>query len=653
MVIKKEEPQGEAGKKRVSRRLDKSRFSAERIGENVRKSRCLGRQAKRLAEDKAKLSEEDAGGAGSSRQKRRWLERQQEKLAGRELRLRERDDKFVEEALRRKMPLEGAFNAEGATEVDELLYVLESDLKVLPLLTALRPPDTHENKSGKTVAARFMYPSLTLNLVSLISRFLSAVGGPEVVSVVLTDPRYMGLLSYALEEVRDGTTKRSVGLMGKTRSGQGGKFEEAGEVGPVRNSGRAEGNRGAFSSQTLAGHEASLEPQALEEAFNGLVRAIAGRRLFPRKVLGILDSTGEESVPSCVDAGKVKKAVKLDSKARRPGTKEVMVKGFKMWALMDAETSIPLAIRFSTIERPENDCVRDIVLQAKKNLEGHCTLVGLAVDRGFLDGDFLYWLKEEEGIDWVCPSKETMLVTQEARDRVSEVLKLNKQGQETREETASRLAGRSHVKYDGVSFFEANVGPGRQPLLLAGHEDLYCTDFYGPGGASSSRVNSKKYRPAALHATVVLNWPDRPDEDRQDEKQHDEENKGPVVLLSPIPEAGNTRFLRYDQRSLIENRLNREAKQHLGLGSTLVRTMAGMRAATYFSMMALLAYRVLQIRTEEAECADDLRAEKLGIERYRRKLKVENRNKLIIYVGGKMGMLFVWDVLRLAGAEFI
>jgi len=652
MDIKKEEPQGNGEKKRVSRRLDKSRFSAERVGENVRKARGLGRQAERLAEDKAKLSEKEAGAAGSSRQHRRWLERQQEKLAGRELRLRERDDEFVEEALRRKMPLEGAFNAEGATDVDELLYLLESDLKVLPLLEALRPPDSHENESGKTVAARVMYPSLTLNLVSLISRFLSAVGGPEVLSVVLTDPRYMGLLSFTLEEVREGTTKRSVGLTGKTRSERGGKFEEAGEMGPVRNPGRAEGNRGAFSSQTVAGHEASLEPQALEEAFNGLVQAVAARRLLPRKVLGILDSTGEESVPSCVDAGKVKKTVKLDSKARRPGTKEVMVKGFKMWALMDAETGIPLAIRFSTIEKPENDGVRDIVLQAKKNLEGHCTLVGLAVDRGFLDGDFLYWLKKEEGIDWVCPAKEKMLVTQEARDRVSEVLKLKRRGQETREETASRLARRSHEKHDGVSFFEANVGPGRQLLLLAGVENLYCTDFYGPGGANSSRVNSKKYRPTALHATVVLNWPDRPDDDRQDEKQHDEENKGPVVLLSPIPEAGNTRFLRYDQRSLIENRLNREAKQHLGLGSTLVRTMDGMRTATYFSMMALLAFRVLEIRTEEADAAVDRRAEKLGLVRYRRKLKVENRNKLILYVDGKMGMLYVWDVLRLAGAEF-
>lgn len=47
MVSKKEESQGTGQKKRVSRRLDQSRFSAERIGENVRKARGLGRKAER------------------------------------------------------------------------------------------------------------------------------------------------------------------------------------------------------------------------------------------------------------------------------------------------------------------------------------------------------------------------------------------------------------------------------------------------------------------------------------------------------------------------------------------------------------------------------------------------------------------------------
>ena len=45
--------------------------------------------------------------------------------------------------------------------------------------------------------------------------------------------------------------------------------------------------------------------------------------------------------------------------------------------------------------------------------------------------------------------------------------------------------------------------------MVAQVDKLTCTDFYGPGGASSSRLSSKKFRPTPLFATVVLRWPGR------------------------------------------------------------------------------------------------------------------------------------------------
>jgi|GEM_PF-2255054 len=653
--MSQEESSGKAGQglREGKPRPGKERFSVERIAENIRRQVELGRKVERLACDQTAVREHLAEGAPRSRQQQRWLDRQLAEMAGRELRLRKRDDAYVAEVLRRKAPLEGIFNATGPTDVDELLHVMEADLGGLPLFAALSPPSTRvEPESGKTVQARFMYPPQVLGLVSMISRYMSVVGAPEVMEVVLTDPRYMSLLSFTLEEVEAGATRRSVGLTGKTRDGRSGKFEDAGEMGPVRNSGRSEEYRGALSSETVAGYEGALPPEALEATMNGLVRAVAQARLLPKKILGVLDSTGLESVPSCLGTGAVRKKVKVETKARRPRTVEVTIRGFKVWVLMDAETAIPLAIRFSTIEKPENECVREIVLQAKQNVEGYCTLVGLAVDRGFLDGDFLWWAKQEQGIDWVCPAKEGMLVTKEARDRVTEVLVRKKQGAESPLETAERLAGRSHVKLDGVSFFEAHVGLGREPLLLAGVDDLTCTEFYGEGGANSSRLNSKHFRPTPLHATVVLNWPDRPPEDRQDENDHDGEANGPVVLLSPIPEAASVRFQRYDQRSLIENRVNREAKEHHSLGTSLVRTMEGTRSATYFSLMALLLARVLEIRIEQAEAAADRRAERLGLRRYRRKVRIETRHKVMVYADGRMGLIKVWEFAKLAGYSF-
>jgi len=321
---------------------DKERFRADTIAANLRHARRLMPQVNRLVEDRERLREAEEAECDGSRPAKRALERRREKIEARELRLRQLDNQYVLAALERKAPLEGAYMLEGSSEVDELLWLVAHDLKALPVLEELKPRSTtvREN-TGKTVLRREMYPSQVHNLVSLVSRFLGVEGGPDVQAVVLTDPRWMTLFSFTLEEVKKGATRRSEELTGKTRSGAGGKFEDAGESGTARNSGKADGNRGAFSSQTVAGHEAALEAAALEEAFNKIVQIVAARGLLPRRIVGALDSTSEESVPSMEGAGIVRKKVKVQCKVRRPRSLEVMVKGFKMWALMDTATAFP------------------------------------------------------------------------------------------------------------------------------------------------------------------------------------------------------------------------------------------------------------------------------------------------------------------------
>lgn len=322
---------------------------------------------------------------------------------------------------------------------------------------------------------------------------------------------------------------------------------------------------------------------------------------------------------------------------------------------MDTATGIPLSVVVRTIEVGDVVPAREVVEQALANIEGHAVLRGLAVDRGFLDGDFLYWLQETKGINWVCPAKEKMLVTGETRDRVNAVLAAaqEKDSDGTPEErlaTASRLA-RKFQTVDGVAFHEHNLGRNRQALLTATVAELYETDFYGPGGSNSSRVHSKRFRPTPLHATVVLNWPDRPPQDIADEREHDEDkSRGPVVILSAAPEPGRERYDRYDRRSLIENQVNREGKQHFTLGAARVRNANGMHASVFFSVLALLLWRVLLIEQEAAE-EDDRLAEPLGIARYRRKLEVENRDKVMLWADGCFGIFDHRTFLQLAGLE--
>jgi hypothetical protein len=495
-----------------------------------------------------------------------------------------------------------------------------------------------------------MYSPLVLNLLGLLSRFMGLSSGPEIQAAVLCDERWMGMLGFNAAEVTDGSTRRSASLLGKTREGSHGQFVDAGPLGPAR--ARLEGPRGALSSQTLAGHESALEPEVLVAAFNGVVRALAQRGYFPVEVRMSLDSTGEEVVPSFEEAGVVRKKVKVESKARRPRQVEVSVRGFKVWYVMEIETGLPLAMTLDTIETAETTPAQALIDQARENLEGHSRLVSGSVDRGFLDGDFLWWLKEKRGIDWVCPSKENMLVTAEARERVDKALSALRVGEESPHDTAQRAARRG-LSHDKVQFFERTVKLGRETLLVAQVDELLCTDFYGPGGSSSSRIHSQKFQPTALHATVVLRWPDRSAKDREDAKEHDPDNKGPIVLLSPVQEAALVRYDRYDERSLIENRLNRDGKQYFGLGDSLARNLKAQWSASVFSTLALTLYRAMELHREQALEHLDRRCEPLGVLRYRRQMATQNRGRIIVVMDNLYGMFTLVEFATIAGFEVI
>jgi hypothetical protein len=615
-------------------------------------SRGMEQEVQQWDQDREALETETqrAEEQGASRQQQRVFLRRRGKLAQRKLRLLERNDELVQQVLERKGKLTAVMGAAQPTDADEMLWFLVKELKLVLVLEKLAPPETRvDPETGKEVQRRQSYPPLILNLLGLLGRYLGVSANPELYAVVLTDRRWMSLLGFNAQEVENGASRRSEALRGKTREGRGGRFVEADELGPVRT--RLEGPRGVLSSQTIEGHESALEPAALVDFFNAVVRALARRKLFPKLLRTSLDSTGAEVVPTFAEAGVVKKKVKVHSKARRPRQLEVSVRGFKIWFLMEVTTGLPLAMTIDTIETAETTPAKALVDQARANVKGHGRITSIALDRGFLDGDFLWWLNKERRIDWVCPSKEGMRVTTEARERVEAALAALTQGQESALETAQRAARRG-LSHQGVTFFERQVNRGRETLVIANVEELLETDFYGPGGSSSSRVNSKKFRPTPLDATVVLQWPDRHPHDLQDEREHDQEAKGPLVQLSSENEPGFGRFDRYDERSLIENRANRDAKQYFGLGSSLARNRQAFWSATFFSTVALMLYRGLQLHRERVEEAAERRGEALGVLRYRRQQMIQNRELVIVVVKEHFGIFSYYEFATLLGAEF-
>lgn len=607
-------------------------------------------EAEQMVKERAVLEAEAIPGEGMmSRQVRRHLARRRVKVEARVMRLLEREEEYIRGLLSTGKKVEGAYPLGTTTNGDEFLWVAMEHLDLLPALGELKPEETYFNaKTGKEVRHREMHAPEVLNGLSLLSRGLGLTSGPDIQTGVLADTRWMALFGYAPTEVEQGYTRRSAKLLGKTRDGEGGRFEEVDDLGQVRNRSDLTQVRGVLSSQTLGGHERELPPQRLADLLNRAVAKVASLGLLPKHVHGVLDTTGIEVSSTFAGAGTVRRKVKVATKNRRPRTVEALLRGFKVWLLMDAETAIPLAMVVDTIDVADITLARRVVEQAQANVAGHAKLTHLAIDRGFLDGDFLWWLKEERKIIWTLPSKEKMKVTQEARALVEQAIRQARQGEEEPLETARRLAARG-IKIETVSFCEHSLGPNKRPLVLANVDGLYETDFYGPGGASSSRVHSKKYRPTLLSASVVLNWPDRPRSDLEDEKTHDgEEAKGPVVILSPVPEEGRARYDRYDQRSRIENLLNRDGKQHFALGTALTRTAEGMNAAVHFSVLALLVWRVMVQLQDQAE-SGDRRSERLGIKRYRRLVAMRDRDKVLVYADGRFAIMTMNELLEFVG----
>ena len=68
--------------------------------------------------------------------------------------------------------------------------------------------------------------------------------------------------------------------------------------------------------------------------------------------------------------------------------KEVSVTlyGWKVWAIYEIKTGIPLAIKIDTIEKPDNLHLLAVLEQAKENVKISSIIDSLVIDRGFLDG---------------------------------------------------------------------------------------------------------------------------------------------------------------------------------------------------------------------------------------------------------------------------
>ena len=169
--------------------------------------------------------------------------------------------------------------------------------------------------------------------------------------------------------------------------------------------------RGPVCPEFIASFIVAIAGRNLERGFNTIISILAANSFFPRKIKALLDASDLESTEQCKGRGAVtkEKAPELRRRGGRIKKIRVTVFGFKIWVVWDANSGLPIAMRFATIETHDVLLAKEIIEQAIANLGEHAVIVSIAMDRGFMCGKLLWWLNSR-GIIFYIPAKSSQHV---------------------------------------------------------------------------------------------------------------------------------------------------------------------------------------------------------------------------------------------------
>ncbi len=257
--------------------------------------------------------------------------------------------------------------------------------------------------------------------------------------------------------------------------------------------------------------------------------------------------------------------------------------------------------------------------QAKENVKISSTIDSLVIDRGFLDGKVLYQI-DLQGLEFVIPLKRNMEAPKDARQ-----LALDSESLPPVTREVEVVHGYGKKKYTEKVL-----------TTLVGVPDLLTCDWFNPEG-SKANTTKKDYVPIALNAVVVKTW---------DNKTPALEKQVVFVTNIDIKDPFIT-FDRYDERSLMENKLFREVKQNWHFEHPPKKTKEGVYIQTYMTM-GMKALTTAFLKWQEEQLQLEALRKQTTWQMYRRKLKVLNRNKLIVFVGQHFGIFPSHEVFMLA-----
>jgi hypothetical protein len=502
----------------------------------------------------------------------------------------ERDDAKVADYLYHRREMDVVYAMDEATLFDSFFTYLQ-EIEVFPFLDHLDP----HKQQRKNVSF------IQLALVLLMKTVGSIKTMEEVSDLLLTDELLMSMCGFNAYQVKNGSCGRGVKL----------RTTPIPEI------------RGSLCVDTVANHMVTITPRRIENFFNLCIQQLAKQGVFPKEIHAAGDCTLYETTSKFKDCGSVthKRKVKARGYRKNGELKEVSVTlyGWKIWAIYEIKTGIPLAIKIDTIEKPDNLHLLAVLEQAKENVAESSTIDSLVIDRGFLDGKLLYQI-DLQGLEFVIPLKRNMEAAKDARQLALDC------------ETFLPITREIEVThgYGKKKYTEKVI------TTLGAVPDLLTCDWFNPEG-SKANTTKKDYEPIPLNAVVVKKWNNKaPPVEKQIVFVTNMDVKDPFIA-----------FDRYDERSLMENNLFREVKQNWHLEHPPKKTREGVYIQTY-TTMAMKALTTAFLTWQEQQLQLEALGKQSTWQMYRRKLKVRNRNKLIVFAGRHFGIFPSHEVFMLA-----
>jgi len=415
---------------------------------------------------------------------------------------------------------------------------------------------------------RVMVPTLLMILTYEVKQLLGISSMNQLEEHLFRDTALLKIIGFTARQIQEGFCQRGKGK-----------------------------RRGPVHRDTLADFLSRFTAKEVDFILGEAVRVLVKHKLVRGKTY-ILDATDLPATRRYPGCGVKKVVKKVWSKEGKKVEVVEYVYGYKLLVLMEARHKLVVAARVVKIHEHEKSFTKRLVREAQERTGGAVKV--LLVDRAFIDGVLLWWLRKKMKIHFVIPARSNMEVSQDIRGFRSE-------------------------KADGQRVFWEET----KEVRVLGVRGLLSYDQFGEEGHKKRR-GRKDFKANPINGVMVARWEGK-DYEPGEEK----------VFLTILPVSRPLRVLeQYDLRSEIENQGFRELKQGYHLLKYPQKTGSAVRA---HAVLTLIIYSLVNAYKSQR----GQRLAHLGIRRWRGKQMGQSIHKMIVYYEGIYGIVDVEELFYL------